>query len=105
MTPQFDFSELLHAPDIRMDINRLDGLRIGVGGLWSLRPDLPVIFDDLLDVAMAVYVVDRLVKRAHEDGHWQPRTLSLCIPVAEVQVFERLKPQLVKLLNWLTTDD
>jgi len=88
-----------------MDVNRLDGVRVGVGGLWGLRSNLPVILDDLLDVAMAVYVVDRLVRRAQDDGHWHPRSLSLQIPVAETRTFERFKPQLTKLLNWLTTDD
>lgn len=72
--------------------------------LWGLNSDLPVVVTDLLGVAMAVYVADRLVKRARKDGHRQPRQLSLCVPVAEPQMWERLAPGLVALLRWLTTD-
>lgn len=104
MTRQFDFSERLHASNITADLNRLDSLRVGVGGLWGLNSDLPVLLDDLLDVAMAVYVVDRLSKRTQSEGYWRPRTLSLQIPVAEVNVFESLRRALEHLLNWLTTD-
>ena len=95
----FDFSEL-----VRRKRSRMDELRVGVGGLWLLRESFPRYMDDLLDVAMAVYVADRLLKRERKDGAWLPRNLRLKVPVAEPERWEALKPQLVSLLEWLTTD-
>ena len=95
----FDFSEL-----VRRRRSRMDELRVGVGGLWLLRESFPRCIDDLLDVAMAVYVADRLVKRERKDGAWLPRNLRLKVPVAEPERWEELKPQLASLLEWLTTD-
>lgn len=95
----FDFSELAEPRRSRMD-----ELRVGVGALWLLRQSFPRCIDDLLDVAMAVYVADRLVKRERKDGAWLPRRLRLKIPVAEPMRWKELGPQLASLLEWLTTD-
>ncbi len=95
----FNFSELA-APRR----SRMDELRVGVGALWLLRQSFPRCIDDLLDVAMAVYVADRLVRRERKDGAWLPRRLRLKIPVAEPTRWEALEPQLTSLLEWLTTD-
>lgn len=95
----FDFSEIAEPRRSRMD-----ELRVEVGGLWILRESFPRCIDDLLDVAMAVYVADRLVKRERKDGAWLPRRLRLKIPVAEPERWEELGPQLAGLLEWLTTD-
>ena len=96
----FDFSELVDARYSRMDL-----LRVNVGGLWLLRETFPTLIDDLLDVAMAIYVADRLLKRRRVEGSWQPRQLRVVIPVADPDRWATLKSKLCELLSWLTTDD
>lgn len=94
-----DFSELADPKHAR-----IDELRVGVGSLWRLREHFPVQVDDVLDVGMAVYATDRLVRRVKARGSWEPRDLSLRVPVAHPEVWETLRAPLIELLEWLTTD-
>ena len=95
----FNFGELVDARHNRMDL-----LRVNVGGLWRLRETFPTLIDDLLDVAMAIYVADRLLKRRRIEGSWQPRQLRVVIPVADPERWNTLQSKLCELLTWLTTD-
>jgi hypothetical protein len=104
--PRRDFSELLPQKDSwRVPRqSRMDALRVNVGDLWCLHTNLPSFITDLLDLAVAVYVVDRLTKRARRNGHWQPRDLALQLPVSDPDLWTPLIPELSSLLHWLTTD-
>jgi len=104
--PLRDFSELLprKGPWQRLTQSRIDALRIDVGALWTLHADLPSFVTDLLDLAVAVYVTDRLTKRTRRTGHWHPRTLALRLPVSDPDLWTPLIPELSALLQWLTTD-
>ncbi|MFK7602067.1 hypothetical protein ACI3L1_07620 [Deinococcus sp. SM5_A1] len=95
----FDFSERPNGRESRVDL-----VRIQVGQLWKLRPDLNEVVDDLLDVIAAVHVVDRLVKRSRVGGYACPRHLALTVPVAYPERWAVQRQHLISLLKWLTGD-
>ncbi|WP_102128493.1 hypothetical protein [Deinococcus planocerae] len=97
---RFDFGEPLG----RRPRARLTALRVEAEELWALRPDLPRVLDDLLDVAMAVYAADRLLSRPHQHGHFGARVLELVVPVTEVERWQALEDELADFLAWLTGD-
>ena len=96
----FDFTEL-----VSPGRNRMDELRVGVGALWGLRHTIPASIDDLLDVAMAIYAADRLVRRGKGESAWLPRTLHLKVPVSNPDRWNDLKAAHEELLGWLTSDE
>lgn len=98
-TRPLDFSAMVDGRHTRMD-----HLRVKVGHLWRLRTHLPDVIDDLLDVAMAVYAADRLVRRTRSADFWQPRQMEVRVPVADPERWAALAAQLSELLRWLTTD-
>ncbi|MEF2279441.1 hypothetical protein V3W47_14150 [Deinococcus sp. YIM 134068] len=98
---RFDFSE----PFGRGSRTRLAALRVGVEDLWTLRPGVPRVVDDLLDVAVAVYAADRLLRRPRLHGHFGARVLDLVVPVVEVDRWRALESELADFLAWLTGDD
>lgn len=65
---------------------------------------------DLLDVAVAVYVVDRLCRRrpvgARRDGQWWHRSLAIRLPLRSPSAWLETGAHetLLKLLAWLTDD-
>jgi hypothetical protein len=73
---------------------------------------LPSRVEDLLDIAAACYLIDRLVSRhPHDAGppdgsHWE-RTLPLTVPVREPEFWgnSAVRTALGQLLSWLTDDN
>ncbi|MGA6166002.1 7-cyano-7-deazaguanine synthase [Amycolatopsis magusensis] len=84
---------------------RLDGR--GVSDV--LANQLDSLAADLLEVAAAIYAADRCVLRPRylgfERGHHWAREISVSIPVREPDRWAGIKPDLVRLLEWLTDDD
>lgn len=86
---------------------RLDGEKISA----SLAKRLDPLFADLIDLATAVYVSDRLIlrrpyRRKKDGTHWR-RPMHLRVAMRELERWAdpKASEQLHRLLGWLTDDD
>jgi 7-cyano-7-deazaguanine synthase in queuosine biosynthesis len=67
------------------------------------RPTVPSLSADLLDLAIAIHAVDRLIKRRDET----PISFRIELPVRNFDIFTRgdVYESLIKILEWYTDDN
>jgi 7-cyano-7-deazaguanine synthase in queuosine biosynthesis len=58
---------------------------------------------DFMDIAVAVYIADELVKREHADDRWT-RDFQLMVPVSKPHNWQTATPSLVSTLKFLSQD-
>ena len=99
----FDFSGESHGRDVHLPrVYHFDDTIIRRRLLHGVPPRLA----DLVDVAVAAYVADRLARRrfaASRPEAW-PRRMVLRIPVRDSVFWTARTPALTRLLDWLTDD-
>lgn len=80
---------------------RLDGSSVSA---WTAR-DLPNESADLLEIAAAIYALDRMIRRnpAAQYEHWS-RRIAATIPVREPERWKSVAVALEQFLTWLTDD-
>lgn len=64
------------------------------------RPSLPAIVGDILDIAQAVYIADRLSPRKDQKVH-----IHVEVPVREAALWETNRELIQEILYWQTRDD
>jgi 7-cyano-7-deazaguanine synthase in queuosine biosynthesis len=95
MMTRIDFTQRDHAQALEKALSGELGMaaaesRLGRADLYrQFKAPVPAVLEDLLDVAMALYVADRLVRRSpgkeiDPQGQVQGREFSLVLPVREV---------------------
>jgi 7-cyano-7-deazaguanine synthase in queuosine biosynthesis len=87
---------LLLVPDRNLVTGRSELARALGGPLTSLE-------DDLMLLASSVFATDLAAKRGEREHH--SRTLQLTVPVANLQLFERLRDDLAVILYLLSDDN
>ncbi len=88
-----------------LDKNKKSNVTADVQDLWRRfgRASLEHINEDLLIIAMSVFCVDKRIPRNYFKDSWT-RTISVNIPVIEINKWNAVKESLVKMLSFLTGD-
>lgn len=89
-----------------LDKNKKSNVTADVQDLWRRfgRASLEHINEDLLIIAMSVFYVDKRIPRNYFEDSWT-RTISINIPVIEINKWNEVRENLVKMLGFLTGDN